>query len=301
MKAKLKEYGADFSLVLVAIAWGCTFLPVQKAVDESPVYLFLFWRFGLATILMGLLSIKHFKSIDLESIKGGSILGVFLFLGFAFQTFGLQYSYSSTVAFITGLNVVIVPLFVYIFFKQLPSIYSNIGAAIAVFGLYFLTSSDFGFGFGEGLSFVCAIMFAGQIALTSHYVKKCNIYILVVFQLLCVSLFSLIGALLYDNQIMPKTFNYTFTFAVIITAVFATVFAFFVQTAMQRFTTPAKTAIIFTLEPVSAGIAGYFFADENLSLAQISGAFLIIFGVLLAELGTYFRDKKRQKAESTKM
>lgn len=296
MKAKLKEYGADFSLVLVAIAWGCTFLPVQKAVDESPVYLFLFWRFALATILMAILSIKHFKSIDLASIKGGFILGIFLFLGFAFQTFGLQYTFSSTVAFITGLNVVIVPLFVYVFFKQLPSLYSNIGAFIAVLGLYYLTSSELGFGFGEGLSFICAIMFAGQIALTSHYVKKCNIYILVVIQLLTVTIFSFICAFFYDEQIMPNAFSDTFIFAVVITAVFATVFAFFVQTAMQRFTTPAKTAIIFTLEPVSAGLAGYFFANESLELTQILGAFLIIFGVLFAELGTYFKNKTKSEA-----
>lgn len=290
MKSKLKEYGADFLLVLVAISWGCTFLPVQKAVDESPVYLFLFWRFALATLLMGLLSLKHFKHMDKASIKGGFVLGMFLFLGFAFQTFGLQHTYSSTVAFITGLNVVIVPIYVYAFFKHKPSIYSNVGATVAVFGLYFLTSNgSLGFGLGEGLSFVCAIMFAGQIALTSYYVKMCNIYILVIIQFFVVTILSFISALVFDDQILPNAFSETFITAILLTAVFATVFAFFVQSAMQKFTTPAKTAIIFTLEPVSAGIAGYFIANEMLTSWQIFGGLLILCGVLVAELGTHFK------------
>lgn len=293
MNTKLKEWGADFLLLLVAISWGCTFLIVQKAIDEEPVYLFLFWRFAIATALMALFSIKHLANIDKKSIQGGIILGIALFLGFAFQTFGLKYTYSSTVAFITGLNVIIVPLFVFIIFKSTPSRYSNAGAIIAAIGLYYLTANTkIGFGVGEFYTLICAFMFAGQIALTSYYVKHCNIYILVVIQLLTVTILTFFGSLFVDNQIMPNEFSDLFIFAVLLTAIFATVFAFFVQTAMQRFTTPAKTAIIFTMEPVSAGIAGYFFGGEILSGLQIFGACLILFGVLVAELGTYFRKRK---------
>ena len=135
-------------------------------------------------------------------------------------------------------------------------------------------------------------MFAAQIAFTGHYVKHCNIYMLVVIQLFTVSILSVFGAFALDGSLMPKAFDGIFLNAVIITAVFATVFAFFVQTAMQRFTTPAKTAIIFTMEPVSAGIAGYFFANELLGIMQILGAILILVGVLVAELGTYLREKR---------
>ena len=296
MTHKIREFGADFSLLLVAIAWGCTFIPVQQAVEETPVYIFLFWRFIVATLLMGILAFKHFKALDRRTIYGGIVLGVFLFLGFAFQTFGLTYTYSSTVAFITGLNVVIVPFILLIVFKKRASLYSNVGAIIAAVGLYFLTSKgEITAGLGELYTLVCAFMFAAQIAFTGHYVKHCNIYTLVVVQLFTVSLLSFFGAVALDGTVMPKAFDGLFVNAVIITAVFATVFAFFVQTAMQRFTTPAKTAIIFTMEPVSAGLAGYFFASELLGTLQIFGAVLILGGVLVAELGTYLRDKRREK------
>jgi len=83
--------------------------------------------------------------------------------------------------------------------------------------------------------------------------------------------------------------------AIAITVLFATIFAFWVQTAMQRFTTAAKTAIIFTMEPVSAGIFGYLFANELLTFSQICGAMMILVGILIAELGSYLIEQYRKK------
>ena len=76
---KIKEYVADLSLVLVAIAWGLTFIPVQEAVDKQSVFIFLFWRFFIATIFMCLLSWKHLKELNLKNAKAGAILGLLLF------------------------------------------------------------------------------------------------------------------------------------------------------------------------------------------------------------------------------
>lgn len=291
-----KELGADFLLLLVAIAWGCTFLPVQKAIESESVFLFLFYRFSLATVLMALFSVKALKNASKDAVKAGFLLGIILFLGFAFQTFGLKTVYSSSVAFITGLNVVIVPFLVFVIFKKPPLIYSSIGTVVAAFGLYFLTSNgELSFGIGEFYTLICAFMFALQIVLTSYFVKKHDIYVLVVAQFFCVSLLALVSSVIFDGKILPNAWGEDFIFAVFVTAVFATVFAFFVQTAMQRFTTPAKTAIIFTMEPVSAGLLGYFYADEALSSVQIMGAFLILVGVLVAELGGYFNPKSFYK------
>ncbi|WP_024954892.1 DMT family transporter [Sulfurospirillum arcachonense] len=294
IKSKLKEFGADFSLLLVAICWGGTFFIVQDAIEGTPVYIFLFWRFFIATILMGLLSFKEIKKLDKPTLKAGFVLGVFMFLGFAFQTFGLSYTYSSTVAFITGLNVVIVPFAVFLIFKKKASIYSLFGAVCAVVGLYFLTNNETlgGFSYGEFYSLICAAMFALQITFTDVYAKKYSAFLLVTIQFAVVSMLSFFGAIALDGHIQPKSFDGVFLEAIIITVLFATIFAFFTQTVMQKFTTPAKTAIIFTMEPVSAGIFGYYFAGEEFHAVQLMGAGLILFGMLSAELGTYFRNKR---------
>ncbi len=294
IKGKIKEYGADFLLFLVAVAWGSTFFIVQDAVDETPVYIFLFWRFLLASVLMTIISYKKLPQINLATIRAGSILGVFMFLGFAFQTFGLTLTLSSTVAFLTGLNVIIVPFLLFVIFKKKASVYSIFGAIIAALGLYFLTyGGSLGFGLGEIYAFICAVMFALHIVFTDRYSKRYDVLLLVTIQLFTVALFSFAASIVFDGGFVPVKLGYTFITAIIVTVLFATVFAFGVQTAMQRYTTPAKTAIIFTMEPVSAGVFGYLFADEILSPSQLFGAFLILFGMVSAELGTYFRDKKR--------
>jgi len=296
LKDKIREYGADFLLFLVALAWGSTFFIVQEAVDSTPVFVFLFWRFLFASLLMAIFSYKRFKEINLQTIKAGFVLGLFMFLGFAFQTFGLTMTLSSTVAFLTGLNVIIVPFLLYIIFKTKASIYSIFGALVAAVGLYFLTyGGSLGFGLGEFYAFICAVMFALHIVFTDRYSKRYDVMMLVVIQLFVVAVFSLLSSLAFDGNFIPSYIDSTLIYALIVTVLFATVFAFGVQTAMQRYTTPAKTAIIFTMEPVSAGVFGYFFANEILSVPQLFGAFLILFGMVSAELGTYFRDKRRRE------
>lgn len=293
----MREYGADVLLLLVAISWGGTFFIVQDAIEQTPVYVFLFWRFFFASVLMTVIAYKHFAFINKASLKAGSVLGIFMFLGFAFQTFGLTYTYSSTVAFITGLNVIIVPFAVFVIFGKKASIYSLFGALFALVGLYFLTKNEAlgGFGYGEIYSFICAIMFALQITFTDAYSKKHDAFVLVATEFWVVAILCGFGALLKDGAIMPQGFDGVFLQALIITVIFATIFAFLVQTLAQKFTTPAKTAIIFTMEPVSAGVFGVYFAGENLLGLQIAGAFLIIFGVLSAELGTYLRDQRQKR------
>lgn len=300
MVNKIKELGADFSLLLVAIAWGATFFIVQNAVEETPVYIFLFWRFLFASILMSLIAYKSWKKLDKATLRAGIILGTFMFLGFAFQTFGLTYTYSSTVAFITGLNVVIVPFLVFLIFKKKVSLYSLLGAICAVTGLYFLTNNENlgGFGYGEVYSLICALMFASHITFTDNYAKRFDPFLLVSIQFVMVTLYSFLGAIALDGYIMPASFDGVFLEALIITVIFATIFAFFAQTYMQRFTTPAKTAIIFTMEPVSGGVFGYYFAGEQFGTAQLVGAGLILVGMLVAELGTFLRNRhlERKKA-----
>ena len=282
---KLYEYRADFLLLTVAIAWGVTFLMVQEAIDSTPVYSFLFFRFALASILMFFIAYKYLKEVNKQTILYGIILGSFLFSAFATQTFGLAYTKSSIVAFITGLNVICVPFLAYFIFKDHVRKNVFIASLVAVFGLYLLTmSGTLTLGKGELLTLICAFLFALHIIFTGKFAKVVNVYLLVLIQLASVAILSLIFSLFLDDKTFDIEYNYTFYKAVIVTAVFATVYAFLIQTYMQQFTTATKTAIIFTMEPVSASIYGYLAGNEILTNIQITGAILIIFATLIAEV-----------------
>lgn len=293
MMTKIYELRADLLLLSVAIAWGVTFLMVQEAIDSTPVYSFLFFRFGLASILMFFIAYKYFKFINKQTILFGILLGSILFSAFATQTFGLAYTKSSIVAFITGLNVICVPFLAYFIFKDHVRKNVLIATIIAVIGLYLLTmSGELSLGFGEFLTLICAFLFALHIIFTGKFSKEVNVYLLVLFQLITVTILSLGFSLVLDDTTFNLNYDYTFFKAVIVTAVFATVYAFLIQTYMQQFTTATKTAVIFTMEPVSAAIYGYFAGGEILTSIQILGAVLIIFATLVAELKF---NKKRVK------
>jgi drug/metabolite transporter (DMT)-like permease len=284
-KYKIFEYRADILLLTVAIAWGVTFLMVQEAIDSTPVYSFLFFRFGLASILMFFIAYKYLKEINKKTILFGVLLGSILFSAFATQTFGLAYTKSSIVAFITGLNVICVPFLAFFIFKDHVRKNVFIASLVAVLGLYLLTmSGELTLGFGEFLTLICAFLFALHIIFTGKYSKEVNVYLLVLFQLITVTVLSLIFSLSLDVTTFDLNYDYTFFKAVIVTAVFATVYAFLIQTYMQQFTTATKTAVIFTMEPVSAAVYGYVAGGEVLTSIQITGAILIVLATLIAEL-----------------
>ena len=285
MKSKFYELRADLLLLSVAIAWGVTFLMVQDAISTTPVYSFLFFRFALASLLMFFIAYKYLNFINKKTVIYGVILGVFLFSAFATQTFGLAYTQSSIVAFITGLNVICVPFLAYFIFKEKITKNVLLGSFIAVFGLYLLTmSGTLTFEKGEFLTLICAFLFALQIIFTGKFSKEVNVFLLVLFQLITVAILSLIFSLLLEEKTFDISYNYAFFKAVIITAVFATVYAFLIQTYMQQFTTATKTAIIFAMEPVSAAIFAYITVNESLSATQVFGAILIVFATIIAEL-----------------
>ena len=282
---KVQEFKADFLLLTVAIAWGVTFLMVQDAVKNVPVYAFLFWRFLMASLLMMILFFNHIKKGKKRELFYGFSLGCALFAAFATQTFGLTYVKSSLVAFITGFNVILVPFLAYAFFKDKVRINVFIGSFVALIGLYFLTiNGNLSIGFGEFLTLICAFLFAIHIVFTGKISTKGDVFVIVCVQFITVTFLSLFFSLALEEVTFNITFDYTFVKAVIVTSVFATVYAFVIQTYFQQYTTATKTAIIFTMEPVSAAFYGVYIGNEILTNSQLIGACLIITATLLTEL-----------------
>ncbi|WP_297880972.1 DMT family transporter [uncultured Campylobacter sp.] len=287
----------DLGLLFVAIVWGCTFVPVQRALHSGDVFSFLFWRFLAASIFTYLACLRFGVKFDRGTIGRGVFCGLMLFCDFSCQTIALDYALSSTVAFILGLNVVIVPFLMLAFFGKKIGASAFGGAVVALLGLYFLSgaSGAVGFGIGERLSLISAFAYALHIVFTGVCARKSNIYGFVIVQFLCVCICALIAAVftphaefegeirVLGNLIFSPSFD--FVFALVLTSIFATVAAFVIQTmAQNRGVSEIKTVLIFALEPVSAGIMGYAFG-EKLSALQILGATLILAGILLSELG----------------
>lgn len=299
---------ADSSLLFVAFIWGATFVLVQNAISILDPFSFNGVRFGLASILLFLwILLFHkglFKKLDMKLFSSGIILGTWLFSAYALQTFGLLYTTSSKSGFITGLSVILVPIFCLIFFKQILKPFATVGVITATVGLYLLTLGDgLSINFGDTLTFFCAIAFAAHILLTSKYTSHYSTLLLTVIQITTVSVLSGISAFFFEDWKQAFSWEILSTFevmfALFITAIFATVLAFLAQTNFQKYTTPTRVALIFAMEPVFAAITAYFWAHERLGPKALVGCLFIFIGMILAELPSksiFSFKKAREKA-----
>jgi drug/metabolite transporter (DMT)-like permease len=275
---------ADFVLLLVAFVWGFTFIMVKQAIGEVGVYPFLFLRFTLSFIFMILIFAKRLPKLNKSIVFSGSVLGVFLFLGYAFQTTGLAYTSASNAGFITGLNVIFVPIFSIVIFKQIPKPLTLLGIIVATVGLFLLTGG-YGDGFNRGdiLVLFCAVCYAMHILFTGRYAPIMDVYLLATVQIGVVALCSLpfaISSLPSISSGMPLSVWKS----IIFTGLLATVFAFVAQTRAQRFTPPARAALILLMESVFCAITARFYGGEKLSGVALAGGVLMVIGMALAEL-----------------
>ncbi len=288
-----KGYLADVILLFVVFIWGTTFVIVQNVIDILPPHLFNGIRFGIASFaLLLLLLIKEknsLKSLDKKIWLAGISIGIFLFGGYAFQTVGLLYTTASKSAFITGLSVIMVPLFSIFILKLIPKWSAVLGVILSAIGLYLLTMIDVtSLQIGDMLTFFCAIFFALQIITTGKYAPHYSALSLAWIEITVVALLSFLFSISFES---PTEFLRTdllflpnIVFAFLLTAILGTAFAFFAQTAFQKYTTPTRVAIIFAMEPVFAALTSFVVQGERLSITAMLGGIFIFVGMILAEL-----------------
>lgn len=281
---KLKIEGAYVLLILTTFFWGVTFVVVKDAVNQVDVFVFLSQRFIAASFILLLLWPFLKRRIDCKTLLRGCVLGVMLFGGFALQTLALLYTSASNTAFLTGLNVIFVPLLYAVIFRKAIAAKSLAGALLAFIGLYLLcaTGTSWSFNKGDLLGFACSICIAIHIIYTGKYARECDVYWLTTIQLGVIGLMSLLIAYFTGHDALawyPEIRD-----ALIICVLFATIFAFLVQTGMQQFISPSSTALIFCLEPVFAAVCAYFLIDEKIGVKGLIGAGLILLGMILSEI-----------------
>jgi len=296
---KMRKMGADFLLVLVTFFWGITFVMVKEAIEQVGVFVFLSQRFILAFLLLFFLCLIWRSPVTLQLLKRGVILGILLFGGYAFQTVALLYTTASNTAFLTGLNVVLVPLVGALIFRQLITRNMKAGVFISTAGLFFLcTNGTWSFNGGDLLAATCAVCVALHVIFTGEYARKSDIYWLTTIQLGIVALLSTVTACFAGDAGAIIVWYPEILWALVVCVLFATIFAFVVQTSMQRFTSPTHTALIFCMEPVFAALFAYFMINERWGMWGLVGATLILAGMIVSEVSLP-KSFLRRKPEGT--
>ncbi|NLK43350.1 MAG: DMT family transporter [Tissierellia bacterium] len=281
MKLK-KSTIADLALLIVAIIWGSGFIVTKNALDNIGPYYLLFFRFIVASTVLGTVMFKQIRNASKKDIKAGFIIGLFLFAGFATQTVGLQYTEAGKQAFITATNVVMVPFIYWGISKKRPDKFEVFAAFLCLTGIGILSlNRDFTMNIGDLLTLICAVLFACHISSTGYFAKESNPYVISVVQMATAAILSLIFALIFEGTNFSLETNTMIP--ILYLALFSTMAAFLIQTVAQKYTSSTHTAIILSLEAVFGSTLAIIFLKEAVTVKFFIGCLAILISVITAE------------------
>ena len=294
----MKKYTGEIALLFNTLIWGGTFALIKNAFTDISPLLFLGLRFSIAALIFLPFVYASLKKTDKQTLIAGSILGFFYFAGFTAQSLGLNLTTATKSGFITGTFVVFIPILQIIIAKRKPKWFNILSVFLVLIGLILLSSKgenalDFikqlgsDFNLGDLLTLLCAILFAFQVVYVDVFTKKYEYLPMVFVQLLITGIGGLILSFIFSISTLETvkfTFNTTVIIAVLYTAIFASIIATVIQLKFQKFVSPTKAGIIFSIEPIFAAVFAYFLLSENISNFGLIGCVLIFIGLIVSEI-----------------
>ena len=279
----MRKYLAIAGLIAVTVIWGGGFVASDMALESLRPFQIMTIRFLLASFLMGTASIRKLKGMKSGEIRAGILMGAALFMGFAFQIVGLQYTTPSKNAFLTALNVVMVPFIAFVILKKKVGARSIAGAVMAIVGVGLLSlEKNLTLGIGDALTLVCAAGFAFQIFFTSEFVKKYRAVALNFVQMLTAVLLSFVSLFLFQETEFHVTAKGWLS--VLYLGVISTALCYLLQTASQKYVDETKAAIILSMESVFGTLFSILILHEQVTLRMVCGCVIILVAVIVSNL-----------------
>jgi drug/metabolite transporter (DMT)-like permease len=269
-----------FVLLLVAVTavWGWTFVLVKDAITQYPTLPFLQLRFLLAALLM--VALVH-RLPSRRELWVGAVAGTVLAAGYLSQTFGQTMTSPGNAGIITGLFVVFTPLIDRLFGAPVHR-RTAVAILLALAGTLMLAGGPAGFGLGDLLVLGCAVLYALHIVLLSKWSPGLRSAPLAMVQMAtCALIFSLGGTPTLLHTAPPSV---SVWFSILITGVFASAIAFYIQTWAQAHLDASRTALILATEPAWALVSSVVLAGQRLDLVQGMGAVLVLAAIVGHEL-----------------
>jgi len=274
---------AELLLFSITFIWGSTFVVSKYLLSFVTPLVYIAVRFAIAALIFAAIFFRRVKGMTRSSLLKGGILGGLLFFGFATQMIGLQYTSASKSAFITGMMVVFTPICQLVIERRAPKLGNIIGVVLVTFGLYLLTSlAGAEFNLGDGLNLLCAVSFALYIVYLDIFSKEADSAQLTLMQFITCAVLGAVTSGFFENAVFTVSNQSLLALGYLI--VFATIIAIYVQVRFQKDTTPTRSAIIFSIEPVIAATIAYFALGEVIGIIGIAGGGLIVAGLLVSEL-----------------
>jgi len=268
-------------LILVTAIWGITFVQIKDALELYPLFAFLAVRFAIALAVLAVPGARRVRSLGRDGAVAGLLLGGLLAAGYALQTAGLERTTVSAAGFVTGMYVVFTPVFGYVLFRIRAPRAVWLGVALAVVGLAMLSGVSAGSSAGDVLVLAGAALYALQIALMERYAPRYDPLAFTTAEMAAAFVGFAVVAVAAGQVEVPR--GVTVWAALLVTGIFASAIAFLVQAWAQQKTSATQTALVFSLEPVWAGIFGFALAGDRLGVIGWAGCAVILAGIAVSE------------------
>lgn len=287
---KWKKMVLNNILFFNPVVYGSTYVLTKAVVESMPSFFYVSIRFLIAFLFL-IPFFGNLKLLTWEKAKISIVAAVLFFMANASQTAGLRLTTSSKAGFITGLNVVLIPILLAIFFKKKPRPIIWVSVLLAIAGIFILTFSGVQpINAGDALVFLCAVSFSFYVIYLDRKKENIDIIPFTIVQLAVITTLSTFASLLFDDwgSIFGHNLSVTFAPRNILTLLYvggaATSLTFLVQIIGQQRTPPSKTALILSLEPVFAAIFGIMLSDETLTLTGAIGFCFVFAAILLVKM-----------------
>lgn len=284
------------ALLLATVAvWGSTFVLVKDALRDASPLLFNQLRMTLAFAILAVVHAREWRRMGRGALLSGLIAGIFLALGYEFQTAGLASTTPAKSAFLTGLVVVLVPLL-----GCIPGIrgkgspplrFAAVAGAVCAFCGIVLLTTPAGTTFanlgstinrGDVLSLACAFAFALHLLSLARLARRVPTAQLATLQIGFAAVVMTILTPMLERPHLHVT--PLLLWALGICAVFATAAAFSIQSWAQQHLKASHTALLLALEPAFALLFSILFLHEHLGRRSGLGALLILSSLGVTEL-----------------
>lgn len=269
-------------LLIVALVWGTTFPIIRATSTQLSGVEISVLRFLIAGLCMAPFVFKASR----RTWKDGALLGVVALVSYVSQASGLEHISSNRSAFLTSINVLIVPLLSLSIGGRL-SLQVMTAAALACVGIALMSWDGHGDLYGDAVTILCAFAYAIYIILLS---RRSQLHDAVSLAATQISTMALIGLLwlgvdgLRTDAIATLSSRLQNVWpAILYLGVIATAAMLLLQTVAQREVSAEKAALVFVLEPVFAALFGWWWLGESMSIREVAGGAIVIAAVTLAE------------------
>ncbi len=286
-----RHRSARIALLGVTAIWGVTFSLNQVALHSIGAVTLTFLRFLVASVFLLVvfgLRRSFWRNFGRVELTGGLMTGALLFGAYLTQTEGQRYISASLAGFLTGLSVVLVPIF-FLTLGRRPTNLQLAATIIALIGLYLLAGpQDHGRLLGVALVVACALLFALQLVVVEHYSNTMVAIIrFTLIQMATVTVLAGAVALRPDGSgLIPLHASNEAWATVLINGIGASALGFLAQTWSLRWLSSIEVSVIYTLEPVFAAVIAFLALHQSESIRIWIGGMVVVASMVLISIAT---------------